>query len=75
MGLGFVSLIAAKNPSKKKKDCLSNSPGIYTVTNEEVRLMNKLIRMAIKWGPVVYPVVKKMMDNRKSNKLKTTYSK
>jgi hypothetical protein len=37
--------------------------------------MNKLIRMAIKWGPVLYPVVKKMMDNRKSTKLKTTYSK
>lgn len=37
--------------------------------------MNKLIRMAIKWGPVLYPVVKKMMDKRKSTKLKTTYSK
>lgn len=37
--------------------------------------MNKLIRMAIKWGPVLYPVVKKMMNNRKSTKLKTTYSK
>jgi hypothetical protein len=37
--------------------------------------MNKLIRMAIKWGPVVYPVVKKMMNNKKNKSVKTSYSK
>lgn len=37
--------------------------------------MNKLVRMAIKWGPVLYPVVKKMMDNRKNRGIKTSYTK
>ncbi|WNF24993.1 hypothetical protein RH061_11115 [Mesobacillus jeotgali] len=37
--------------------------------------MNKLIRTALKWGPVLYPIVKKMMNNRKSSSIKTSYSK
>ena len=37
--------------------------------------MNKLIRTALKWGPVLYPIVKKMLNNRKSSSIKTTYSK
>jgi hypothetical protein len=36
--------------------------------------MNKLIKMAIKWGPVLYPVVKKMIDSRKTTGVKN-YSK
>jgi hypothetical protein len=36
--------------------------------------MNKLIRAAIKWGPVVYPIVKKMIDSRKTPSIKS-YSK
>ncbi|MBM7690719.1 hypothetical protein JOC77_000122 [Peribacillus deserti] len=27
--------------------------------------MKKLISTAIKWAPVVYPIVKKMLDQRK----------
>ncbi len=37
--------------------------------------MKKLIRTALKWGPVLYPIVKKMMNNRKSSSIKTSYSK
>lgn len=37
--------------------------------------MKKLIRTALKWGPVLYPIVKKMMNNRKSSSMKTSYSK
>ncbi|WP_286182639.1 hypothetical protein [Bacillus sp. ISL-55] len=37
--------------------------------------MNKLIRTALKWGPVLYPIVKKMMNNRKSSSIKTSYTK
>ncbi|MER2119348.1 MAG: hypothetical protein ABS935_03715 [Solibacillus sp.] len=28
--------------------------------------LNKLIKTAIKYGPIVYPIIKKMMDNKKS---------
>jgi hypothetical protein len=37
--------------------------------------MNKLIRTALKWGPVVYPIVKKMLNDRKSSSVKSSYSK
>jgi hypothetical protein len=37
--------------------------------------MKKLIKTALKWGPVLYPIVKKMMNNRKSSSMKTSYSK
>ncbi|CAM3799109.1 Mobile element protein [Mesobacillus thioparans] len=37
--------------------------------------MRRLIKTAIKWGPVLYPIVKKMMDSRKSTKMKSSYSK
>ncbi len=37
--------------------------------------MRNLIRTAIKWGPVLYPIVKKVMDSRKSAKFKSSYSK
>ncbi|GAM14532.1 hypothetical protein SAMD00020551_2683 [Mesobacillus selenatarsenatis SF-1] len=37
--------------------------------------MKKLIKTALKWGPVLYPIVKKMMNNRKSSSIKTSYSK
>jgi hypothetical protein len=37
--------------------------------------MRKLIKTAIKWGPVLYPIVKKMMNSRKSAKFKSSYSK
>lgn len=30
--------------------------------------MGKLIRTAIKWAPVVYPIVKKVINSRKSSK-------
>nr|WP_236611085.1 hypothetical protein [Halalkalibacterium ligniniphilum] len=28
--------------------------------------MKRLIRQIIKWSPIIYPVVKKMINNRKS---------
>ncbi|MDQ0413244.1 hypothetical protein J2S25_001447 [Mesobacillus stamsii] len=31
--------------------------------------MSKLLKTAIKWGPVLYPIVKKIMDSRKTSKL------
>ncbi len=37
--------------------------------------MTKLIKTAIKWGPVLYPIVKKLIDSKKSAKLKNSYSK
>ncbi|WLR57196.1 hypothetical protein LC048_10220 [Mesobacillus subterraneus] len=37
--------------------------------------MKKIIKTALKWGPVLYPIVKKMMSNRKSSSIKTSYSK
>ncbi|ESU33521.1 hypothetical protein G3A_05785 [Bacillus sp. 17376] len=37
--------------------------------------MKKLIKTALKWGPVLYPIVKKMMNNKKSSSIKTSYSK
>nr|WP_249745265.1 hypothetical protein [Mesobacillus boroniphilus] len=37
--------------------------------------MKKLIKTALKWGPVLYPIVKKMMNSRKSSSVKTSYSK
>ncbi|WP_246861098.1 hypothetical protein [Bacillus sp. REN3] len=36
--------------------------------------MGKLIRKAIKWAPVVYPVVKKIIESRKTSRSKG-YSK
>jgi hypothetical protein len=37
--------------------------------------MKKLIRTALKWGPVLYPIVKKMLNNKKTSSIKTSYSK
>ncbi|WP_257967860.1 hypothetical protein [Peribacillus deserti] len=31
--------------------------------------MKKLISTAIKWAPVVYPIVKKVLDQRKQGKM------
>nr|WP_233153167.1 hypothetical protein [Lysinibacillus odysseyi] len=28
--------------------------------------MKNLFKTAVKWAPVVYPIIKKMLDNRKS---------
>ncbi|MCE4050640.1 MULTISPECIES: hypothetical protein [Bacillaceae] len=30
--------------------------------------MKKMIRTVIKWAPVIYPIVKKMMDKKKQSK-------
>ncbi|MED4039554.1 hypothetical protein [Niallia taxi] len=30
--------------------------------------MKKMIRTAIKWAPVIYPIVKKLMEKRKQSK-------
>lgn len=32
--------------------------------------MSKLIRTAIKYGPIVYPIIKKIMNKRKSTQVK-----
>lgn len=37
--------------------------------------IGNLIKMAIKWAPVVYPVVKKFVDTKKSNPTTTTNRK
>ena len=34
--------------------------------------LGKMVRTAIKWAPVVYPVVKKAMDRKKTNPIKQT---
>ncbi len=37
--------------------------------------MKKLVRSAIKWAPIIYPIAKKMANKRKSKSAKTTYTK
>ncbi|WP_406600300.1 hypothetical protein [Metabacillus sediminilitoris] len=34
--------------------------------------MKKLIKNVITWAPVIYPIVKKIMNKRKANKIKTS---
>jgi len=33
--------------------------------------MKKMIKTVIKWAPVIYPIVKKMMDKKKQSKNRT----
>ena len=49
----------------------ASSLGIFFIRNVFVKeclqmKLNKLIKTAIKYGPIVYPIIKKMMDNKKS---------
>ncbi|MEK4701227.1 hypothetical protein MKX47_16930 [Solibacillus sp. FSL R7-0668] len=34
--------------------------------------LNKVIKTAIKYGPIVYPIIKKVLDNRSASKKTTT---
>ena len=34
--------------------------------------LDRIIKTAIKWGPVIYPIVKKLIDSRSSAKPTTT---
>lgn len=37
--------------------------------------IGNLVKTAIKWAPVVYPVVKKILDSKKTNTTTTTRRK
>lgn len=36
--------------------------------------LNKIIKTAIKYGPIVYPIIKKFVNNRSATKSTTTSS-
>jgi hypothetical protein len=36
--------------------------------------MKKLIRAAMKYGPIIYPIAKKIMNKRKAKRLKNSSS-
>lgn len=48
-----------------KKQAFGEFKRISITQRKEVRYMKRLIKTAIKWAPLLYPIVRKVMNDRK----------